>query len=145
MHRNKQSKRRPIAENLQPGGDSFLREDSLVVPEKPSCLSIWERCPPCNGGRRGLFRKSSAGKFSHNASGGGFDNPSESPFGDPPPFTQGRLSPSVLAFARTAPSSEGANETLRYYTGRRCVKVSVANVILRKFSAGKFSRSTVHG
>ena len=67
------------------------------------------------------------GKFSHNASGGGLDNPSESPFGDPPPFTQGRLSPSVLAFARTAPSSEGANEALRYYTGLRCVEVSVAN------------------
>ena len=66
-------------------------------------------------------------KFSHNASGGEFNNPSESPFGDPPPFTQGRLSPSVLAFARTAPSSEGANEALRYYTGRRCVEVSVAN------------------
>ena len=66
----------------------------------------------------------------------------------PPPLKirfadcQGRLSPSVLAFARTAPSSEGANEALRYYTGRRCVEVSVANVILRKFSAGKFSAST---
>ena len=35
--------------------------------------------------------KVSAGKFSHTASGGGLDNPSESPFGDPPPFTQGRL------------------------------------------------------
>ena len=51
----------------------------------------------------------------------------------PPPLKirfadcQGRLSPSVLAFARTAPSSEGANEALRYYTGRRCVETNVVS------------------